>query len=121
MEYPKEAMEINVRKSCRRGSTVGDMAGFGVGIAMEQVKQEQALELVERQTDAIVVADIYAKYDCSANDVHFDTAENREHTLYAYGGEKMEEKSVKVNATKIAKDLKKTKYIFFKMNVDILL
>lgn len=76
---------------------VGDIAGLGLDVAMEQVKQERALEFVGGQFDTIESVNIYEHFDCSVNDVHFDTAENVQDILYAYEGQKTEERVERVN------------------------
>ncbi len=76
---------------------VGDIAGLGFNVAIEQAKQEQALEFVEGQFDSTASTQIYEDFDCSVNDVHFNTAENIQDVLYAYGGEKTAERVERVN------------------------
>ncbi len=89
---------------------VGDIAGLGMDVATEQIKQEQALEFVEGQFETIKSAQIYGQFDCSVNDVHFDTAENPHHVLYAYEGEKTEDKVGNMNEllqTELEKEISK--------------
>lgn len=76
---------------------VGDIAGLGMDVVMEQVKQEYALEFIEGQFRTMDSANIYEDFDCSVNDVHFDTTENTHEVLYAYEGEKTEERVRRVN------------------------
>ncbi len=76
---------------------VGDIAGLGWDVTMEQIKQEQALEFTEGKFDEIANACIYSDFDCSVNFVQYDTAENSQYTLYAYGGEATRERVENVN------------------------
>lgn len=76
----------------------GDIAGFAIDMAESRAEADAAREFITGQFDSLESAMIYSTYDCSISFVQYDTADNKQLTLYTQSGRKTADIVERVNA-----------------------
>lgn len=76
---------------------VGDVAFFALDVAMEKEQARQDAEFIKGRFDELKSATIYSDFDCCANFVQYDTAQNIQHVIYAYPGELTDQRISQLN------------------------
>ena len=75
----------------------GDVAGFLIEAEVETVQAEEDTSFIKEQFTTIKSADIYGEFDCCANYVQYDTADNTATVICVYPGERTDEIISKLN------------------------
>ena len=76
---------------------LGDIAGFGVDMAISQAEAEENCQFITGQFNGMESALIYSNFDCSVNFVQCDMADNSQITIYAQTGENTADIIARVN------------------------
>lgn len=69
----------------------GDIAGFFIEAKVETAQAEADTAFIKEQFTTIKSADIYGEFDCCANYVRYDTADNNATVICVYPGERTDE------------------------------
>ena len=76
---------------------IGDIAGFGVDMAISQAEAEENCQFITGQFNGMESALIYSNFDCSVNFVQCDMADDSKITIYAQTGENTADIIARVN------------------------
>lgn len=75
----------------------GDIAGFLIEAKVETAQAEADTAFIQEQFTTIKSAEVYGEFDCCANYVQYDTADNTATVICVYPGERTDEIISKLN------------------------
>ena len=68
-----------------------------VEVMQDSAQAEADAEFIEEEFKGLKSAEIYSDFDCCANFVQYDTADNSSTVIYAYAGERTDEIITELN------------------------
>ena len=97
-DYMKDILDMKaLGKIVGYVPVAGDIAGFFIEAKVETVQAEEDTAFIKEQFTTIKSAEVYGDFDCCANYVQYDTADNTATVICVYPGERTDEIISKLN------------------------